>query len=63
MTVFTCLTNGSEGYIPTTQSHSDGGYEALSSRFAAPTGDRLVDAQVDQLTTLKNQVAPTGKKD
>ena len=63
MTVFTCLTNGSEGYIPTTQSHSDGGYEALSSRFAAPTGDRLVDAQVEQLATLKNQVAPARKKD
>ena len=55
MTVFTCLTNGSEGYIPTTQSHSDGGYEALSSRFAAPTGDRLVDAQVEQLTALKGE--------
>ena len=54
MTVFTCLTNGSEGYIPTTQSPSAGGYEALSSRFAAPTGDRLVDAQVEQLTSLKN---------
>jgi hypothetical protein len=53
MTVFTCLTNGSEGYIPTTKSHSDGGYEALSSRFAAPTGDRLIDAQLNQLTTLK----------
>ena len=63
MTVFTCLTNGSEGYIPTTKSHSDGGYEALSSRFAAPTGDRLVDAEVEQLTALKNQVAPAGKKD
>ena len=53
MTVFTCLTNGSEGYIPSTKSHSEGGYEALSSRFAAPTGDKLVDAQVGQLTSLK----------
>jgi hypothetical protein len=55
MTVFTCLTNGSEGYIPTTKSHSDGGYEALSSRFAAPTGDLLVDAEVEQLTKLKGE--------
>ena len=55
MTVFTCLTNGSEGYIPTTKSHSDGGYEALSSRFAAPTGDLLVDAEVGQLTKLKGE--------
>ena len=52
MTVFTCLTNGSEGYIPSTKAHAEGGYEALSSRFAAPTGDRLVKAQLDQLTTL-----------
>jgi len=55
MTVFTCLTNGSEGYIPTTKSHSDGGYEALSSRFAAPTGDLLVEAEVGQLTKLKGE--------
>ena len=53
MTVVTCLTNGSEGYIPSTKSHADGGYEALSSKFAAPTGDRLVDAQISQLTALK----------
>ena len=53
MTVFTCLTNGSEGYIASTKAHAEGGYEALSSRFAAPTGDRLVKAQLDQLTTLK----------
>ena len=53
MTVFTCLTNGSEGYIASTKAHAEGGYEALSSRFAAPTGDRLVKAQLDQLTALK----------
>ena len=53
MTVFTCLTNGSYGYIASTKAHAEGGYEALSSRFAAPTGDRLVKAQLDQLTTLK----------
>ena len=52
-TIFTCLTNGSEGYIASTKAHADGGYEALSSRFAAPTGDKLVDAQVEQLKTLK----------
>ena len=52
-TIFTCLTNGSEGYIASTKAHADGGYEALSSRFAAPAGDKLVDAQVEQLKTLK----------
>ena len=52
-TIITCLTNGSEGYIPSTKAHSEGGYEALSSIFAAPTGDRLVDAQLKQLSALK----------
>ena len=52
MTIVTCLTNGSEGYIPTTKAHSEGGYEGLSSRYAAPTGDKLVAAQVDQLKEL-----------
>ena len=52
-TIFTCLTNGSEGYLASTKAHADGGYEALSSRFAAPTGDKLVEAQVQQLKALK----------
>ena len=52
MTVVSCLTNGREGYIPSTKAHSEGGYEGLSSRFAAPTGDRLVAAQVEQLKKL-----------
>ena len=53
-TIFTCLTNGSEGYLASTKAHADGGYEALSSRFAAPTGDKLVEAQVQQLKALKD---------
>ena len=52
-TIITCLTNGSEGYIPSTKAHHEGGYEGLSSRFAAPTGDKLVAAQVEQLKQLK----------
>ena len=59
MTVVTCLTNGSEGYFPSTKSHADGGYESLSSKFAAPTGDRLVDAQISQLMALKENVEST----
>ena len=55
MTMVTCLTNGSEGYIPSTKAHAEGGYEGLSSRFAAATGDRLVAAQIEQLSALKGQ--------
>ena len=54
-TLVTCLTNGSEGYIPSTKAHSEGGYEGLSSRYAASTGDLLVDAQVGQLKALKGE--------
>ena len=52
MTIVSCLTNGSEGYIPSTKAHSEGGYEGLSSRYAAPTGDKLVEAQIAQLKEL-----------
>ena len=55
-TIVTCLTNGSEGYIPSTKSHHEGGYEGFSSRYAAPTGDKLVAAQVGQLKTLAASV-------
>ena len=57
MTIATSLTNGSEGYIPSTKAHHEGGYEGLSSRYAAPTGDRLVAAQLNQLKSLKEQAA------
>ena len=52
MTMVSCLTNGSEGYIPSTKAHGEGGYEGLSSRLAAPTGDMIVAAQVEQLDGL-----------
>ena len=55
MTMVTCLTNGSEGYIPSTKAHHEGGYEGLSSRYAAPTGDALVAAQLEQLKALAGQ--------
>ena len=54
-TIVTCITNGSMGYIASTKAHAEGGYEGLSSWFAAPTGDRLVDVQIEQLTSLKVQ--------
>jgi hypothetical protein len=57
MTIATSLTNGSEGYIPSTKAHHEGGYEGLSSRYAAPTGDKLVAAQLKQLKSLKEQAA------
>ena len=51
-TLVSCLVNGSEGYIPSTKAHHEGGYEGLSSRFKAETGDRMAAAQVEQLKRL-----------
>ena len=59
-TIVSCLVNGCEGYIPSTKAHKEGGYEGLSSRFAAETGDRLVAAQVDQIKRLTEM--KTGKE-
>lgn len=38
-----CLTNGAEGYFPTTDAYSEGGYEARSSIFRAGIAERLVE--------------------
>ena len=58
-TLVSCLVNGSEGYIPSTKAHHEGGYEGLSSRFKAETGDRMVSAQVEQLKRLAGQESGT----
>ena len=52
MTCVACLVNGDNGYFPSTEAFSQGGYEALSSKFARPTGDLLTAFQVEQLKRL-----------
>ncbi len=52
VTLVACLVNGSFGYLPSTQCYREGGYEVVSSRFAAPVGDVLIKAQLDQLRQL-----------
>lgn len=54
-TIISCLTNGSHGYFPSTQAHQEGGYEGLSSWFAAPAGDMIVAAGVTQLKELRGK--------
>ena len=60
-TLVSCLVNGSEGYIPSTKAHHEGGYEGLSSRFKAETGDRMAAAQVEQLKRLAGEKAVEAK--
>ena len=52
LTVVSCLVNDSCGYMPSTRAYAEGGYEVMSSRYAAPVGDRLVSVQLDQLRRL-----------
>ena len=52
LTVVSCLVNGSCGYMPSTRAYAEGGYEVMSSRYAASVGDRLVSVQLDQLRRL-----------
>ena len=46
-----CLTNGGEGYYPTSKAYDEGGYEARSSKFKKGVGELLVE-QIKN--TLKN---------
>lgn len=52
MTMVSCLVNGDRGYFPSTDAFPQGGYEALSSRFAKGNGDLLVKTQLEQLNRL-----------
>ena len=45
------LANGSVGYIPTRTAYPQGNYEVVSSRCAAGSGEKLVDAALGQLRT------------
>ena len=60
MTVFTCLTNGSYGYLPTAEGCTGDSYESNSTIFAPTAADRVVQAQLDLLCGMWESAA--GKK-
>lgn len=47
------LANEAIGYVPTRRAFEEGGYEPTSSRLQPGEGERLVDAALDLLATLK----------
>ena len=47
-TYFVGYCNGSVGYLPTQQSHSEGGYEPNTTHFA-PVGEKIYVKQVEKL--------------
>ena len=46
MTVLTCLTNGSRGYFPFSDSYVQGGYESATSPFGPSVADDLIAGQL-----------------
>ncbi len=52
LTILSCLTNGSRGYFPFSDSYEQGGYEAATSPFGPTVADDLIRGQVEQLKKL-----------
>ena len=52
MTIPTCTTNGSFGYLPEESAYAEGGYEQRSSRYAAGVGERLAKGIITTLAEL-----------
>lgn len=51
-TIATCCSNGDEAYFPTQQAFDEGGYEVVSTDFAAGTAEQIVDATLGLINSL-----------
>ena len=49
MTIPACLVNGMRDYFPIASAYAKGGYESASSRYAAGTAEKLVEATLRSL--------------
>ena len=52
LTILSCLTNGSRGYFPFSDSFKEGGYEAATSPFGETVADDLIAGQTKLLKRL-----------
>ena len=52
LTILSCLTNGSRGYFPFSDSYKQGGYESATSPFGPTVADDLIAGQLRQLREL-----------
>jgi len=53
MSIFTCLTNGSRGYFPFSDSYAQGGYESATSPFGPSVADDLIAGELKLLKGLR----------
>ena len=52
LTLLSCLTNGSRGYFPFSDSYKQGGYESATSPFGPSVADDLIAGKLGQLKKL-----------
>ena len=55
LTILSCLTNGSRGYFPFSDSFKEGGYESATSPFGSTVADDLIAGQLKLLGELVNK--------
>lgn len=53
LTITVCAANGYEGYYPMQSAFDEGGYEALTARYAADTAEKLVEALTQIINDMK----------
>lgn len=53
MTILSCLTNGSRGYFPFSDSYKQGGYESATSPFGPSVADDLIAGECKLLISIK----------
>jgi hypothetical protein len=58
-TIVHSLANGAIGYVPNRRAYPEGSYEALATRCAPGSGERLVEAATDLLIQVKNTQRPS----
>ncbi len=51
-TIATCCSNGDEAYFPTQAAFDEGGYEVVSTPFAAGTAEQIVDTTLSLINSL-----------
>ena len=53
LTIPTCCSNGYEGYYPTKNAFDEGGYEAITAKYAYGTAEAIIDGSVELVNSLK----------